>query len=41
MIVKLKTKTTGKSFANFFLKATRDTFCPMYGLRSREGRGEK
>ena len=41
MIVRLKKKTTGKSFANFFLKAIRDTFCPIYGLKLREGRSEK
>ena len=40
MIVKLRCATAGKIFGKINLKAIRDTFFPIYGLRSKEGRGE-
>ena len=40
MISKMKMYITTKIFGYICLKAVRDTFCPMFGLRSRDEHDE-
>ena len=40
MVVKLKMCTTGKCFSQICLKTIRETFFPIYGVRSKKGQRE-